>query len=363
MTDSIQKQPLGTNGPRVPRMCFGPMGLSSGYSGVPTHEEGYLVLEHALNIGFTFWDTSDIYGDNEDLIGEWFKVSGRRSEVFLATKFGIDLKPDGSFSLNGKPEYVHASCEKSLKRLGVDCIDLYYAHRIDKNTPIEYTVKAMAELVKAGKVKYLGLSECSSSTLRRAHAIHPIAAVQIEYSPFSLDIEHAAGTDLLKTARELGVAIVAYSPLGRGLLTGAIKSPDEFEVTDVRRQMPRFYPENFNKNLELVEKLKIIADRRGVSTSELTLAWIIAQGPDFFPLYGTKQINYLDENIKALKLSLNAEEEAEIRKAVHGAEVRGDHYSAAVRDQGTLTRNIHNSCYRYCGYLRRHCASLYLLSK
>lgn len=288
------------------------------------------MLEHALNIGFTFWDTSDIYGDNEDLLGEWFKMSGRRSEVFLATKFGIDLKPDGSFSLNGKPEYVHASCEKSLKRLGVEYIDLYYAHRIDKNTPIEHTVAAMAELVKAGKVKYLGLSECSSATLRRACAVHPITAVQIEYSPFSLDIEHAAGTDLLKTARELGVAIVAYSPLGRGLLTGAIKSPDQFEPTDVRRYMPRFYPENFSKNIELVEKLKVIADRKGVSTSELTLAWIIAQGTDFFPLYGTKQIKYLDENIKALHFSLSAAEEAEIRKAVDSAEVHGDRYSVAT---------------------------------
>ncbi|KAJ7138331.1 NADP-dependent oxidoreductase domain-containing protein [Mycena epipterygia] len=330
MSHSIPRQPLGKNGPLVPRMCFGPMGLSASYSGVPTHEVGYKVLEHALNIGFSFWDTSDIYGDNEDLLGEWFKLSGRRSEVFLATKFGIDLKPDGSFSLNGKPEYVRACCDKSLKRLGVDCIDLYYAHRIDKETPIEITVKAMAELVKAGKVKHLGLSECSSATLRRAHAVHPIAAVQIEYSPFSLDIEHAAGTDLLKTARELGVAVVAYSPLGRGLLTGAIKSPDQFEATDVRRYMPRFYPENFGKNLELVEKIKVIADRKGVTTSELCLAWIMAQGPDFFPLYGTKQIKYLDENIKALNLALSAEEEAEIRKAVDSAEVQGGRYSHAT---------------------------------
>ncbi|KAJ6543051.1 NADP-dependent oxidoreductase domain-containing protein [Mycena capillaripes] len=330
MTNSISTQPLGKDGPQVPRMAFGPMGLSSSYSGVPTHEEGYKVLEHALNLGFSFWDTSDIYGDNEDLIGEWFKLSGRRDEVFLATKFGIDLKPDGSFTLNGTPKYVHACCERSLKRLGVDCIDLYYAHRIDKGTPIEYTVAAMAELVKAGKVKYLGLSECSSETLRRAHAVHRISAVQIEYSPFSLDIEHAAGTDLLKTARELGVAVVAYSPLGRGLLTGAIKSPDEFEATDVRRYMPRFYPENFGKNLELVEKLKLLADKKGVTTSQLTLAWVMAQGPDFFPLYGTKQIKYLDENIKALNLSLSADEEADIRKAVDIAEVHGERYSSAT---------------------------------
>ncbi|KAJ7489739.1 NADP-dependent oxidoreductase domain-containing protein [Mycena galericulata] len=330
MVHSIPQQTLGTNGPIVQRMCFGPMGLSASYSGVPTHKEGYKVLEHALNIGFTFWDTSDIYGDNEDLIGEWFKLTGRRSEVFLATKFGIDLKSDGSFSLNGRPEYVQACCEKSLRRLGIDCIDLYYAHRIDKNTPIEYTVKAMAELVKSGKVKYLGLSECSSDTLRRAHAVHRIAAVQVEYSPFSLDIEGAAGTDLLKTARELGVAVVAYSPLGRGLLTGAIKSPDQFEATDVRRYMPRFYPENFGKNLELVEKLKVIADRKGVTTSQLTLAWIIAQGPDFFPVYGTKQIKYLDENIEALKLSLSTEEEAEIRKEVDTAQVQGERYSVAT---------------------------------
>ncbi|KAJ7577610.1 NADP-dependent oxidoreductase domain-containing protein [Mycena floridula] len=322
--NSIPTQCLGQNGPLVPRMCFGAMGLSASYSGVPTHEEGYKVLDHALNIGFSFWDTSDIYGDNEDLIGEWFKLTGRRSQVFLATKFGIDLKSDGSFTL------IRASCEKSLKRLGIDCIDLFYAHRIDKDTPIEHTVKAMAELVKAGKVKYLGLSECSSATLRRAHAVHPIAAVQIEYSPFSLEIEHASGTDLLKTARELGVAVVAYSPLGRGLLTGAIKSPDQFEETDVRRYMPRFYPENFGKNLELVEKLKVIADRKGVTTSQLTLAWIMAQGPDIFPLYGTKQIKYLDENIKAAGLDLSLEEEAEIRKAVNSAEVQGERYSAAL---------------------------------
>ncbi|KAJ7660173.1 NADP-dependent oxidoreductase domain-containing protein [Mycena polygramma] len=330
MTHSVPQEPLGTNGPSVPRMCFGPMGLSSSYSGVPTHEEGYKILEHALNIGFTFWDTSDIYGDNEDLIGEWFKRSGRRSEVFLATKFGIDLKPDGSYAVNGKPEYVHACCEKSLKRLGVECIDLYYAHRIDKTTPIEYTVKAMAELVAAGKVKYLGLSECSSDTLRRAHAVHPISAVQIEYSPFSLDIEHARGTNLLETARELGVAIIAYSPLGRGLLTGAIKSPDQFEATDVRRYMPRFYPENFGKNLKLVDKLTAIAESRKLTPSQLTLAWVMAQGRDFFPVYGTKQIKYLDENVKALDMKLSKEEEAEIRRSVNSAEVQGERYSAAT---------------------------------
>jgi len=323
---SIPKLPLGRTGPLVPQLGFGLMGLSAYYSGAPSREDAFKVLDHAANTGCTFWDTSDVYGDNEDLVADWFKKTGRRDEIFLATKFGIAIGDNGVPEIKGTAEYVHAACEKSLKRLGVATIDLYYQHRVDASTPIETTVKALAELVKSGRIRYIGLSECSSATLRRANAVHPITAVQIEYSPFSLDIEHD-DIGLLATCRELGVAVVAYSPLGRGLLTGTIRKWEDIEADDVRRHMPRFYKENFHKNIDLVDKLQDIAKEKGVSTSQLALAWVMAQGTDIFPIPGTKKIKYLDENLGSLNVKLSKEEEREVRELVNAAEVKGDRYS------------------------------------
>ncbi|KAK6988628.1 Aldo/keto reductase [Favolaschia claudopus] len=304
-----------------PGIGFGVMGISSFYGKVDSDEERLKVLDAAYAAGCTFWDTSDIYGDSEELIGQWFKRTGKRSEIFLCTKFGF--KP-GSFEVDGSPAYVKAAVEKSLKRLGVDYFDLYYLHRADAKTPIEHTVGAMAELVKAGKVKHLGLSEVSSATLRRAQAVHPIAAVQMEYSPFSLDIEDptmGSGGSLLKTARELGVKIVAYSPLGRGLLTGAYKSPDDFEADDFRRSVPRFSKENFPNILKLCDDLKAIGAKYNNATAgQVTLAWLLAQGDDIIPIPGTKKIKYLEENFGATRLQLSAEDIAAIRQLAEKAD-------------------------------------------
>ena len=230
--------------------------------------------------------------------------------------------------MRGDAAYVREAIERSLKRLNLDSVDLYYAHRIDKNVPIEETVGAMKELVTAGKVKYLGLSECSSDTLRRAHAVHPIACVQIEYSPFSLEIEHDS-IGLLKTCRELGVALVCYSPLGRGIFTGQYKGPDDFEENDFRRMVPRFSKENFAKNLKLVDELKEIAKKKGCSVGQLTLAWILAQGEDFIPIPGTTKIKNLEENVGSLQVKLNVEEVKQIRQACEKADVVGERYPAA----------------------------------
>lgn len=218
-------------------------------------------------------------GDNEDLIGAWFKHSGKRDQVILGTKFGVTKTPDGKATVRSDAEYVKEACARSLKRLGVNKIDLYWCHRVDMKTPIEETVGAMAELIKEGKVGAIGLSEVSAKTLRRAHAVHPIAAIQAEYSPFCMDLE-SPEIDLLRTCRELGVTVVAYSPLGRGLLTGQIKSPDDFEDTDFRKHAPRYSKENFSKNIELVDSLNRLAAKKGCSTGELVLAWILAQGED-----------------------------------------------------------------------------------
>lgn len=262
-------------------------------------------------------------GRNEDLIGKI--LPSQRDKVFICTKFGNVRGPNGEFlGVNGKPEYVRQQCEISLKRLNIDCIDLYYQHRVDPNVPIEETIGAMAELVKEGKVKYLGMSECSAETLRRAYKVHPIAAVQMEYSPWSLDIEH---NGLLDAAKELGVSIVAYSPLGRGFLTGAYKKPEDFEEHDYRRFNPRFQGDAFYKNLELVKKLEELANKRNVTASELTLAWVIAQG--FIAIPGTKKIKYLDSNFSADKIQLSAEEMKEIRSISEAAEIVGTRYAEA----------------------------------
>jgi hypothetical protein len=305
------------------------MGLSAFYGAPPPDEDRFKVLDRAYELGQTFWDSSDIYGDSEELVGAWFKRTDLRSKIFLATKFGIKSNPNGSISTNNSPEYVKEACAKSLSRLGTDYIDLYYCHRLDLKTPIEKTVQAMAELKAEGKIKYLGLSEVSSETLRRACKVHHISAVQVEYSPFAMDIE-SPQIDLLRTARELGVAIVAYSPLGRGFLTGKYKSRDQFEEGDFRKVLPRFNEENFPKNLELVESLSRIATSKGCTIGQLTLAWLMAQGDDIIPIPGTTKIKYLEENWGALQVSLSDDEERTIRAEIQKAEVAGARYPQSM---------------------------------
>ncbi|RDW74179.1 aldo-keto reductase yakc [Coleophoma crateriformis] len=303
---------------KVSALGLGCMGMSFGYTSYGGYDDAASleVLTWAADHGITFWDTSDVYGPhtNELLLGKWFAETGRRKEIFLATKFANTMK-DGQMLVRGDAPFVKEACAASLARLGVECIDLYYQHRVDTNTPIEETVQAMAELKKEGKIRYLGLSECSERTLRRAHAVHPIAAVQLEYSPFALEIE-SDQTNLLKAARELGVKIVAYSPLGRGFLTNTIKSRDDFDPKDTRVSHPRFSEEHFGENLKLVETLSGLAKKKGVTPSQLVLAWVLAQGEDFIPIPGTKRVKYLEENAKAVDVKLSKEEELEIRKEI-----------------------------------------------
>ncbi|EPQ50835.1 aldo/keto reductase [Gloeophyllum trabeum ATCC 11539] len=267
------------------------------------------------------------WGKNEELLGKVLSDPAKRSKVFLATKFGNMRGPNGEFlGINGKPEYVRQQCETSLKRLRVQQIDLYYQHRVDPNTPIEETVGEMAKLVKEGKVRFLGLSECSATTLRRAHKVHPIAAVQIEYSPWTLDIEQ---NGLLATARELGVTIVAYSPLGRGMLTGKYRSPDDFPEGDFRRFNPRFSPENFPHNLALVDEFQSLAQKKGCTASQLCLAWVLKQGEDIVAIPGTKRVKYLEENIGAAGVEISDEESKEIRAVISRIEIKGTRYPEA----------------------------------
>ncbi|KAJ7254985.1 Aldo/keto reductase [Mycena haematopus] len=305
---------------------FGAMGMSSYYGAIESDEERFKVLDAAYAAGCTFWDTADVYGDSEELIGKWFKRTGKRAEIFLCSKFGATGVPQKR-TIDGSPAYAKTAIELSLKRLGVDYIDLYYLHRADVNTPIEHTVAAMAEFVKAGKVKHLGLSEVSADTLRRAHAVHPIAAVQVEYSPFTLDIEDPQ-IGLLAAARELGVKIVAYAVLGRGLLTGRFKSPDDFEDGDFRKVIPRYSAENFPNILKLADGLKSIAAKYGGATAgQVALAWVLAQGDDIIPIPGTKKIKYLEENIAAGRLKLSAEDLQAVRDVATQADAaHGERY-------------------------------------
>ncbi|KAI0490347.1 aldo-keto reductase [Xylaria cf. heliscus] len=301
----------------VSAIGLGCMGMSYSYaSGGYNDEESYKVLTKAADSGITFWDTADMYGPftNEKLLGKWFAETGRRNEIFLATKFGNKFT-DGVFSIDGRPEYVKAACYASLERLQTDHIDLYYQHRVDPKTPIEHTVQAMAELKAEGKIRYLGLSECSERSLRRAHAVHPITAIQMEYSPFALEIE-SSQTNLLQAARELGVKVVAYSPLGRGFLTGAITSRDQLDEKDNRWRMPRFSEENFGDNLKLVQLISSIAKEKGCTPGQLAIAWVLAQGEDVIPIPGTKRVKYLEENIESANVTLSKEEEAKIRQAI-----------------------------------------------
>ncbi|KZO97544.1 Aldo/keto reductase [Calocera viscosa TUFC12733] len=300
----------------VSAIGFGAMSL--GAKGNTVSESDRLaLLDRAYALGCRLWDTANIYGTSESTIGAWLALHPeRRSQIFLATKFGYVLKetpqgPVGGF--DASPQNVRRSLEESLKRLGVQSVDLLYAHRVDPKVPIELTVGAMAELVAEGKVAHLGLSECSASALRRAHAVHPIAAVQVEYSPFTLDIEHP-DIGLLETCKELGVCVVAYSPLGRGLLTGAYTSPEDFEPGDIRRDIPRYQAANFPKLLALVEVLRRVGQAHSASPGQVALAWILAQGPEFVPIPGTSSIRNLEENWGALTVQLTPEEVAEIRQ-------------------------------------------------
>jgi len=313
----------------VGKVGFGAMGLSAFYGERKPDSERFQVLDAALEQGCTYWDTADVYGDNEDLIGQWFKRTGKRDKIFLATKFGF--VPDG---ISGKPEYVRTAIQKSLNRLGVESVDLYYLHRADKTVPIEVTVGAMAELVKEKKVRYLGLSEISASTLRRAHAVHPIAAVQVEYSPFCLDIEDEK-IGLLKACRELGVAVIAYSPLGRGLLTGSIKSNGDFPADDWRKTVPRFHDSNFPNILKLVDGLQNIGKKHDATSGQVTLAWILAQGDDFIPIPGTTRISALKENVASANIQLTKNELEDVRRVADEADAsQGDRYPVDV--MGTL---------------------------
>jgi aryl-alcohol dehydrogenase-like predicted oxidoreductase len=318
---------LGSQGAVVSRLGLGCMGMSEFY-GQRDDAESAATLLRALDLGVTFLDTADTYGigDNEELIGKTIK--GRRHEVFLATKFAnIRRKEDPTYwVISGKPDYVRSACDASLKRLGIDCIDLYYQHRVDPNTPIEETVGAMAELVRAGKVKYLGLSEASPATIRRAHKVHPITALQTEYSLW----ERHAEAEILPTVRELGIGFVPYSPLGRGFLTGAITRPEDLASGDSRTQrFPRFAGEALDRNRALVERVKALAARKGVTAGQLALAWVLAKGDDLAPIPGTKRRKYLEENVAAAAIKLSPAEVAELEAAVPPDEVAGERYAPA----------------------------------
>ncbi|WP_370601248.1 aldo/keto reductase [Pseudomonas nitroreducens] len=320
---------LGPQGPSVSAIGLGCMGMSDFYTTGIDEKESIATLHRALELGVSLFDTADVYGPhtNEELLGRALK--GKREQIFLATKFGLVRNPDqpASRGANGRPEYVRQAVEGSLKRLGTDHIDLYYQHRVDPTVPIEETVGAMAELVRAGKVRYLGLSEASAETLERAHKVHPITALQSEYSLWTRDPEE---NGVLETCRRLGVGFVPYSPLGRGFLTGALQSPDDFAEDDYRRVSPRFTGENFAKNLQLVEKIGELAAARGVKPSQLALAWVLAQGEHLVPIPGTKQRKYLEENVAAVTLELSAAELAEIDAIFPVGAAAGGRYSAEV---------------------------------
>ncbi|HEY4779383.1 MAG TPA: aldo/keto reductase [Solirubrobacterales bacterium] len=319
----METRKLGSNGPEVSVEGLGCMGMSEFY-GSADEAEARKVIQRALDLGVTFLDTADMYGPftNEKLVGA--AIAGRREEVVLATKFGNVRGENGErLGVRGDAEYVRQCCEDSLRRLGVERIDLYYQHRVDPKVPIEETVGAMAELVEQGKVAHLGLSEAGPETIRRAHATHPIAALQTEFSLWSRDPEE----ELLPTVRELGIGFVAYSPLGRGFLTGRFRSIEDLPEGDFRRVNPRFEGENFARNLELVERVQEIAAEKGVGAGQLALAWVLAQGEDIVPIPGTKHVEYLEQNVAAAEIELGAEDLRRIDEAAPAGAAAGDRYA------------------------------------
>src|SRR5271167_2872322 len=325
---------LGPDGPEVAAIGLGCMGMSAFY-GATDEDESVRTIHRALELGCNFLDTSDMYGPytNERLVGR--AIANRRDEVFLATKFGIRLEPgeDGGppkRSIDGSPAYVRSACEASLGRLGVEHIDLYYQHRVDPNTPIEETVGAMAELVKEGKIRHIGLSEASAQTIRRAHAVHPITAVQSEYSLWTRDVE----PDILPTLNELGIALVAYSPLGRGFLSGRFSSPEELDEGDFRRYGPRFTGENLRENLKLAERVKELAAEKGITPGQLALAWVLHRGEHVVPIPGTKRVSYLEENLGAADVQLSDDDVERIAQDVPTAT------GARYDEQGMRSVNI-----------------------
>lgn len=320
----MEQRKIGTSGLTVSALGLGCMGMSEFY-GPADEAQSLATLERALDLGVTHYDTADMYGSghNESLLGRF--IAGRRDRVVIATKFGIVRQP-GQYarSIDTSPAYVKAACEASLKRLGVDTIDLYYAHRRNPEVPIEDTVGAMAELVRQGKVRALGLSEVSAATLRRAHAVHPIAAVQSEYSLFTRDCE----AEVLPTCRELGVSFVAYSPLGRGMLTGAIAKADDLADNDFRRMSPRFQGDNLHANLHLVDKVRALAAAKGCTPGQVALAWLLARGPDILPIPGTKRIKYLEDNVGAAAVALSADDLSALDAALPPGVAAGERYPA-----------------------------------
>ncbi|WP_155263833.1 aldo/keto reductase [Sphingomonas segetis] len=328
----MEKRRLGRDGPEVSAIGLGCMGMSEFYVG-GSQQESIATIHHALDREVTFLDTADMYGwgANEELVGR--AIAGRRNEVFLATKFGNVRGPKGEFlGVRGDPEYVRSACEASLKRLNVETIDLYYQHRVDTTVPIEDTVGAMARLKDEGKIRFLGLSEAAPRTIRAAYATSPITAVQTELSLWSRDAE----ADVLPTVRELGIGYVAYSPLGRGFLTGQFKSPDDFPEGDFRKYHPRFQGENFQKNLDLVGEVEAIAKEKGCTTAQLALAWVLAQGEDIVPIPGTKYVKYLDQNIGALDLELSDDDLERLDAILPPGAAAGERYHA--RGMETVNR-------------------------
>ncbi|MBD1922192.1 aldo/keto reductase [Microcoleus sp. FACHB-831] len=318
----MKNRKLGSQGLSVSELGLGCMGMSEFY-GAGDEAESIATIHRAIELGVNFFDTADMYGigANEQLVGKTIK--DRRDRVVIATKFGIQRGEDKGFrGINGSPEYLRQACDASLQRLGIEYIDLYYQHRVDPNVPIEETVGAMAELVKQGKVRYLGLSEAAPATIRRAHSVHPITALQTEYSLWSRDPEE----EILPTVRELGIGFVPYSPLGRGFLSGTITSPDDLAPDDFRRHSPRFQGENFYKNIEVVERVKEIAAEKGATPGQLALAWLLAQGEEIVPIPGTKRRVYLEENVGAVEITLSKEELQRIDEVAPKGVALGNRY-------------------------------------
>jgi aryl-alcohol dehydrogenase-like predicted oxidoreductase len=320
---------LGKNGPKVSALGLGCMGMSDGY-GAPNEVDGLATIHRALDLGVNFIDTADVYGPhtNELLVGR--AIRDRRSRIVLATKFGFVSDadtPQGSVKINGRPDYVARACDASLRRLGVETIDLYYLHRLDPEVPVEETVGAMAELVSAGKVRYLGLSEVGPLTLRRAHAVHPIAAVQSEYSLWTRDPDYSG---IHKACHDLGVTLVAFSPLGRGFLTGAIRTPADFDKDDMRREQPRFQGENFARNLQLVDELKKLARKRHCTPAQLALAWVLSQGDHVIPIPGTRHVRNLEDNLGALSITLSPSELSSLEAIFPVDAISGARYREAM---------------------------------